>query len=628
MKKMMSRVLAVLLSAALLAVPAAQALTPEQAYELLSYYYVDELPEGLENMTSVEEMIEALGDPYTTYMTQESYQAFISSINDTTLVGIGVAAQVQPDGIMVSSVLPGSPAEEAGIVAGDLITNAGGQELAGMGEAALPLIRGEEGTQVSITVRHANGEIQVYNLVRKMIVIPTTTAETLPGGQGYIECSSFGDETAGHFSEALGQYDSEVDSWIVDLRSNPGGTTDAAATSVAYFTGPGVLIYFRDGSDNYSYTFAPLGFPQLTEKQTLVLTSPYSASGAELFAGAARDKKAATLMGERTYGKGVAQVILSSDSYPEYFQEGDALKVTIYRFFSPDGTTNDKLGIIPHLMVSDETCAVMATRMYAAAPGNPAGWVRLTLDGATWYMNLDEVTQADAAAAFTEFLEAIPPAGVLEKGSAGGAWTETDASALGTELGLQVTPRTFQDLGDSPYADAINTLGCYGLLAGDGNGSFRPADTLTRGEFAAMAADLLRVTAERTDHFTDVAETDWYAGAVNALYEMGFAGGDGDGTFRPGDTISRQEMISVISRLGAWLNMDLYAYAHTAQIDPNAVPGEFSDWAKNAVDLCAHFNLLWEPAENISGTQPALRQEAAAMFYQLLTATDVLAAAD
>lgn len=83
-------------------------------------------------------------------------------------------------------------------------------------------------------------------------------------------------------------YDSQVGSWIVDLRGNPGGTSDAAATAAAYFIGPGVMVYFRDGDDNYNYTFAPIGFEQMSEKPVLVLTSPYSAMRGGTFCGHGR----------------------------------------------------------------------------------------------------------------------------------------------------------------------------------------------------------------------------------------------------------------------------------------------------------------------------------------------------
>ncbi|MBR2139522.1 MAG: hypothetical protein IJ963_01500, partial [Phascolarctobacterium sp.] len=101
------------------------------------------------------------------------------------------------------------------------------------------------------------------------------------------------------------------------------------------------MVYFRDGQDQYQFTFTYPGLEPKTEKTAILLTSGNSASGAELFAAAIRDHGAGIAVGQRTYGKGVAQIVLTADQYPELFED-DALKITAYRFFSPAGTTHDQ----------------------------------------------------------------------------------------------------------------------------------------------------------------------------------------------------------------------------------------------------------------------------------------------
>ena len=627
MTKRLSRILSLLLALSLCTAPAAWALTPQQAYELLAYYYVDELPEGIEQMSSVEEIVAALKDPYTVYMTAEERNSFVSSINDGTLVGIGVAIQVTADGLLITSVLDGSPALRAGLTAGDLIIEADGTPLAGMGDAASALIRGKEGTDVTITVRRENGAVLTYTLTRQLIVIPNTTTEVLEDSWGYILCDTFGDETAQHFYDGLEAYDSQVGSWIVDLRGNPGGTSDAAATSAAYFIGEGILVYFRDGDGNCNFTFAPSGFPKMTEKQVLVLTSPYSASGSELFAAAIRDYGVGTLVGQRTYGKGVAQALMTGDSFPEYFQDGEALKVTVSRFFSPEGTTNDKIGVIPHILVSDDTAAMLATLLSGKQPSRAEGFLRLTVAGVTWYIDLNRAMGEEYRAAFTELLEAVSADSLLERGSGTAEWKSADIAELGRELGLNLNLRTFTDLADSRYAHEIDVLACYQMVLGDGKGNFRPGDPITRGELACMIAGLLRVKAVGEGYFSDVTSGDWYANGVNALYEMGIVTGYGDGTFRPGDPISHQELITILANVGRWLNMDLYGYAGsmTGDEDDGAL-SHFSSWARPYADLCDAFGLLWEDASEIEPAGDALREEAAALLYRLLTYTNVLPA--
>ena len=610
--------------ALVLALCPALALTPQQAYELLELYYVDELPEGLESYTDVEEMAAALGDPYTTYMTAEEYEAFVSSTNDGSVVGIGVTCQITAEGLLISSVLDDSPAQELGLVPGDLIIAADGQSLAGMGDAATTLVRGEAGTQVTLTVLRADGTTGVFTLIRREVPIPNTTVELLPTGQGYILCDSFGDDTTVHFTEGITEYDGQAESWVVDLRANPGGTAQASATASAYFTGPGVLVYFRDGAGNVNYTFAPGGFQRLTEKQALVLTSPYSASGSELFAATLRDYGVGTLMGSRTFGKGVAQMLLTDELYPDCFPDGDALKVTTYRFYSPDGTTNDKLGVIPHILVSDAAAADLATLLHAAVPADSGDWMAFTIDGLTWYVDLAEASSADHRAALTELLEALPPVAAVEYGQGGTGWEASDPGYVAQRWGLTLADRGFTDTADSDYALAIGTLATYELLAGDGDGAFRPGDTLTRGELACLLSSMLRLDAVGTDHFSDVEGGDWYAGGVNAICEAGFIAGYEDGTFRPDEPITREELIAILAQVGAWLNMDLGSYAAGYEPPEGESYPNFSDWAKPAVSLCDAFGLLWTDSGSIDAGAPALREETAALIYQLLAVTGVL----
>lgn len=619
----LSRAAAVLLALILTLAPSAYALTTEQAYELLEYFYVDELPEGLENMTSVDETTAALGDPYTSYMTAEEYESFLNSVNDSSVVGIGVTCQVTEEGLLIASVLDGSPAMEAGLAAGDLIVAADGQPLAGLGEAATTLIRGEAGTQVTLTVRRADGTQRELTLTRQMVVIANTASELLPSGQGYILCESFGNETAQHFQDGLEAYDTQASNWVVDLRANPGGNADAAAVSAAYFTGPGVLVYFRDGDGNYNYTFAPESFERLSDKPVLVLTSAYSASGAELFAGIIRDYKAGTLVGDRTFGKGVAQLLLTQDNFPDYFPDGDALKVTTYRFFAPGGTTNDKLGVIPHLLVSDKTAAALATLLSGAEPADSAGWLALIISGITWYIDLEQAQSAEYRDAFTELLEAVPPAAVLERGLGGGSWMPMSAADLAQQLELDWTSRSFPDAQSSEYADAINTLACYRLLAGDEQGLFHPEQNLTRGELASLLATLLRLSPKSDGYFSDVAQGDWYAEAVNALYENGLIAGYEDGTFRPDAPVTREELIAIVMQMGARLNMDFYMVTQSGIVQDEPLTG-VSDWAQTAVTIMDRAGILWAPVEELEAQGAALREETAALIYNLLSYTQVL----
>ena len=147
MKHLWRRAAALILAAVLCLAPAAQALTPAQLLELLDTYYIDEIPQAAREAGTVEEILQALGDPYTLYMTAEEYEAFQASMRDTTLVGIGITGQTDPEGLRITIVHEDSPAQDLGLVPGDLIIRVDGQDAAGQSTTTISgWLRGEEGT--------------------------------------------------------------------------------------------------------------------------------------------------------------------------------------------------------------------------------------------------------------------------------------------------------------------------------------------------------------------------------------------------------------------------------------------------------------------------------------------------
>ena len=251
MKKILLRRLsAAVLAVTMLALPA-QALTVEQAGELLEQYYIDPVSPEVLNQTTIEAMLEALGDPYTQYFTAEEYAEFLASLEDGNIVGIGITGTACEEGLRISVILEDSPAQAAGLQAGDILTQVGGHKVAGEApETVTGWIQGEEGTQV--TVRYLRDGVEhELTLTRAAIVIPATTTDLLDGHIGYITCTTFGSDTAGHMEEGITTYGSQADHWIVDLRGNGGGLTQAAVDSVGLFAGAGTVGYLRDGQDRY-----------------------------------------------------------------------------------------------------------------------------------------------------------------------------------------------------------------------------------------------------------------------------------------------------------------------------------------------------------------------------------------
>ena len=173
------------------------------------------------------------------------------------------------------------------------------------------------------------------NTVTRALVTQTNTTVSVTGGVGYIDCDSFGTQTGTYFQEGVRGNDSAVHAWIVDLRGNGGGLTSAAVSALGAFSGEGDLIYFVD-QDGESTAQSYLG-KDLTDKPAIVLMDSGSASASEIFAGGVLGTGSGIVIGTRSYGKGVAQVLYDESNCP--YLHGDAVKVTAYRFYCAGGNT-------------------------------------------------------------------------------------------------------------------------------------------------------------------------------------------------------------------------------------------------------------------------------------------------
>ncbi len=576
--------LAGLLLALALAVSPAAALTAQDAGALLEEYYVDPIDPAVLAQPTVEEMLDALGDPYTEYLSEAEYTAFLASMADGAAGGVGITSTETDQGLLISEVAEGSPAQAAGLQAGDVIIAVDGQDVVALGsDAAVALIRGEVGTPVRLTYLR-QGLRQSATMTRAQIVIPATDGAVLAGGVGYIDCDTWGEDTPAHFRQLIGDMEPSVGCWLIDLRQNGGGLTDAAAEVAGLFCGQGTMVSLRlrergaDGQMGHFYRPYIVNGAPMTQKPVVVLVDGYTASASESFAAALRDYGRAVVVGERTYGKGVAQALLDESTYPEFF-DGDCLKLTMARFYSPLGNTNDTIGVIPTFPVSPEKATDFALDLAADLAQDPEGWGKLCRDRVDAYRG--------------EFLFPDVPA-------------------------------------DDPYGQAAATLAAYGMAAGKGDGLFHPADALTRAELAQLLLGALNCwIAEEGNDFTDVPPEAWYADAVTAVTDMGWMEGTGAGRFSPEATLTHQELFTVLGRLGRWLNDELGRAAQSFG-EPELglrVLEDYDDWAKPSVWLlsCGEedgegtlVNFLWDRPEYIDPTAPATRAETAWVLYSLL----------
>lgn len=616
-RKLLSALLALSLTFSLSAAPAA-ALTLDEARQLLRDHYVDQIPESILSLDSLDEILEALGDPYTYYMTAEQYQQFTDSVNGETLVGVGITVQTAyDDGFLVLSILPNSPAKEAGLQAGDRIIAVDGVEMTATTDVR-SAVTGKEGSTVTLTIRRSDGQVRDFTMQRRAVVIPIVTYDK-EGNAGVIECISFGDSTGDTIEEALTALEPDVAAWIMDLRSNPGGDADAAAVSAGLFVGSDIMVYFRDANGNYRFVGTTQYCPDLTDKPLIILTSDYSASGAELFSADARDLGFGIAIGQTTFGKGIAQMIFNSANTEDLF-DGDAMKITVYRFYSPDGTTNQWMGVIPTLVMSKENTKTAAMLLTQPEPSRNAGYYKLELAGWTFYISRDEALSGDNRSAFTELLEALPPSAALYEGERNSGWNAVTPAKLAESLGLDFHARTFADAADSPFATEIDTLSTFGLLEGYEDGTFRPTNAITRAEFCAMLANVLDLPEGQNLSFSDVADDAWYNKAVSAMAARGFVSGMGDGTFRPDYTITYEQMVTILSSVAVWASMS--AEELNGQTDISLADyQDFSPWAQKPAWIMDQLDAL------VGDLQPqdlATRETAAGMLYAMMDSLHML----
>lgn len=289
--------------------------------------------------------VAALGDPYTVYYTKEEMKDIMEETNGN-FVGIGIYMTLDTEKNVITVIKPieNSPAEKAGILSGDIITKVDGIEYSGeqMDEAANK-IRGKEGTKVVIEI-YRDGETKTFEITRSKILISHITTKVLEDNIGYIEISDFDGGCAQEFKtkyEKLAQQG--ITKLIIDIRSNGGGIVDESLEIADMIVDKdSTLLITKDKNDNEDITKAK-------EKPSInmpivLLMNEYSASASEILAGALKDNGKATLVGTKSYGKGIIQEL-------HQLSDGSGLKITTNEYFTPNYNSIHKIGINPDVEV-------------------------------------------------------------------------------------------------------------------------------------------------------------------------------------------------------------------------------------------------------------------------------------
>jgi len=320
--------------------------TVNQVYQALKANYDGNLSESqlLDGLKGG--LVQATGDPYTDYFTPAAAKQFNDQIAGT-FSGIGAELGKDADiNLIVISPINGSPADKAGLKAKDIISEINGASTANMStDDAVNKIRGKKGTKVTLQVIRS-GQTQNITITRDDITVPSVTYKILDNNVGYLQINEFGDDTTKLAMQAAQNFkDNNVKGVVLDLRGDPGGLLDAAVSVSSLWLPTGTKILDEKRGDKVIQTYTANGNDLLRGLPTAVLIDDGSASAAEITAGALKDNNAATLIGEKSSGKGSVQEIVN-------FADGGALKVTIARWYRPNGQNIDKKGITPDKQVS------------------------------------------------------------------------------------------------------------------------------------------------------------------------------------------------------------------------------------------------------------------------------------
>ena len=289
-------------------------------------------------------MASALGDPYTVYMNSEEYVDFVESNNN--FYGIGAQIGVRDEKVVIIAPIEGSPAERAGIKAGDVILQVDDYEVTDANsEEVVSRVRGEEGVSVKLIVKRGQETLQ-FDVVREEIQSESVKGEILEDNIGYIQITTFSDEDVSvKFTEKLNELkESGMERLILDLRGNPGGYLDKCVEIASNFIPEGEMItYTIDKYDNKQVSLSQggdaIGMP------LVVLVDGGSASASEVVTGALKDNNVATVIGTTTFGKGIVQQLIPFDG------DTGAIKVTTSKYYCPNGENIHGKGIEPDITV-------------------------------------------------------------------------------------------------------------------------------------------------------------------------------------------------------------------------------------------------------------------------------------
>lgn len=298
---------------------------------------------------AIKGLTDSLGDPYTTFMTPEETKDFQSDLSGT-LEGIGAVLNTKDGILSITSIIRNSPAERAGVLAGERILKIDNRDTTGINiDEAVKLIRGKKGTQVTLTLQKLDStKSHEVTITRDTITTPIVETKRYPNDTFVIKIISFTANSSALFRDALKEYSTSGDrNLIIDLRNNTGGYLDSAVDMASWFIPVGETVVtedFGNKKDPIVYKSKGYSLKGIKDKKIVILVNENTASASEIFAGALRDYNKALLVGTKTFGKGSVQELVP-------LSEDTVLKVTIAKWLTPKGVSISHNGLDPDKVV-------------------------------------------------------------------------------------------------------------------------------------------------------------------------------------------------------------------------------------------------------------------------------------
>ena len=321
-----------------------------EVLENIKKEYVDEIDQAEIMDSAINGVLQSL-DPYSAYMSPDLFKEMQTDTRGK-FGGLGIEIGMEAGVVKVISPIDDTPAEKAGIKAGDYIVKIGKEQVQGKSlMEAVKLMRGPVDTSIDLTIRRKNIKKPLeFTIMRKIIEVQSVKSEVLSKEKniGYIRLKSFNENSDNQFLKSIKKFEknSKIYSYIIDLRNNPGGLLTQAINITDFFLDDGEIVSTKGRKVSETRKFFAKRGDEINGKPVIVLINNGSASASEIFAGALKDHKRAIILGENSYGKGSVQSIIPLGN-------GGGMRLTISKYYLPSGKSISEIGVTPDILVEE-----------------------------------------------------------------------------------------------------------------------------------------------------------------------------------------------------------------------------------------------------------------------------------